>query len=655
MNILTTRRICQVFFFVLFLWFCVVTTLGEEWWQLRGWPVNWIIQLDPLVGLATLLSTRTVYAGLLWGLLTIVLTILLGRFFCGWVCPFGAIHQFVGFLANRKRSISKKIKDNQYHPLQSIKYWILIFLLTVSALEVAIDIIILPSTYPMVFGILVLGLLIFMVHIVVRQTGLNPKKTGLMMLILVGVWVLLSFLFSGHETSVASLQIGLLDPIPLVYRSINLLILPLVDQTSLSFSTVPRVYDGIWLIAAVFLLAVLLNLRVPRFFCRFICPTGALFGICSRFALWRIGKTGNDCTDCRLCEKNCEGACSPTSQIRINECVLCMNCMNECRHHLVTYRMAPSVSGEMVSPNLSRRQFLVSAVSGAASIPMLRIGGYLGENWDPDLVRPPGALSEKEFLSRCIKCGQCMRICPTNVIHPAGMQGGLEGLWTPVLNFRMGTSGCQINCIACGNLCPTAAIRPLVLDERLGKNRYADQGPIKIGTAFVDRGRCLPWAMDTPCIVCQENCPVSPKAIQTHEVFNTIETGAKLIVAKGDSVYIEFRETVPNMNRFATGDYYAVMLSKDERPRRIIDTWERGFRIADAHPFESPPPPGTRVDIRIRLQRPYVDLQHCIGCGVCEHECPVPGKRAIRVTADNESRNREHALLLKRNLQEVKK
>ncbi len=653
MNILTTRRICQVFFFALFLWFCVVTTLGAQWWQLRGWLVNWIIQLDPLVGLATLLSTKTVYAGLLWGLLTIVLTMILGRFFCGWICPFGAIHQFVGFLVNRKKSNAKKIKDNQYRSFQSIKYWILVFLLTVSALEVAVDLILLPSTHPLFFGILILGLFIFLIFITVHKAKMNPKKTGLLLLIFAGVWLLSSFLFNGRETSVASLQIGLLDPIPLVYRSINLLILPLVDRTSLSLSTVPRVYDGIWLMAGVFLSAILLNLAVPRFFCRFICPAGALFGICSRFALWRIGKTKNDCTDCHLCERNCEGACSPTSQIRITECVLCMNCMGECRHHLMTYQTATSASGEIVSPNLSRRQFLTSAVSGAAAIPMLRIGGYLGGNWDPALVRPPGALSEEEFLSRCIKCGQCMRICPTNVIHPAGIEGGLEGLWTPVLNFRMGTSGCQINCIACGNLCPTAAIRPLSLDERLGKNRYAKQGPVKIGTAFVDRGRCLPWAMERPCIVCQENCPVSPKAIQTHEVFSTINTGVKLIVAKGDPVYIEFQETVPNMKRFATGDYYAVISSQDQRPRRIIDTWERGLRIAEAEPFEAPPLTGTRVDIRIRLQRPYVDLQQCIGCGVCEHECPVPGKRAIRVTADNESRNREHALLLRRNLEEV--
>jgi ferredoxin len=326
-----------------------------------------------------------------------------------------------------------------------------------------------------------------------------------------------------------------------------------------------------------------------------------------------------------------------------------MNCLNECNHQLMTYQIAPSASGEIIATDLSRRQFLVSAVSGAAAIPLLRVSGHLGKNWNPYLVRPPGALPEKAFLSRCIKCGQCMRICPTNVIQPAGMQGGLEGLWTPVLNFRIGTSGCQFNCIACGNLCPTSAIRPISIDERLGRNRYAKQGPIKIGTAFVDRGRCLPWAMDRPCIVCQENCPVSPKAIRTRDVFNTIDQDFKLIVEKADVFYIEFQGTFPSMDQFATGDYYAVALSSaGHLPRRIISIWERGLRVADGLPFESPPLPGSRIEIQIRLQQPYVDPKYCIGCGICEHECPVPGKRAIRVTADNESRMPEHVLLLKR-------
>jgi polyferredoxin len=649
MNIVNTRRICQGFFFVLFLWFCMVTTLGDQWWQLRGWPVNWIAQLDPLVGLATLLSTQTLYHGLLWGLVTVVFTIILGRFFCGWICPFGSIQHFVGFLAKRQRSIPEKIKLNRYHSGQSIKYWILIFLLMVSALELTIDFIRLPTTNRLVFGTLLLILLIWMILKAMRQTGANPKKTGFVFLTFIAVWLFLGALFNDYQTSAASLQIGLLDPISLVYRSVNLVILPLVERTSVSISIIPRVYDGTWLIAAVFLSAVLLNLRVPRFYCRFICPAGAMFGILSGLALWRIGKIKNECNDCRLCEKNCEGACSPTSQIRINECVLCMNCLNECRHHIMTYRIAPSAAGEILTPNLSRRQFLASAISGAAIIPMLRVSGHLGGNWNPALVRPPGALPEQAFLSRCIKCGQCMRICPTNVIHPAGMQGGLEGLWTPVLNFRIGTSGCQFNCIACGNICPTAAIRPLSIDERLGRNRYAEQGPIKIGTAFIDRGRCLPWAMDRPCIVCQENCPVSPKAIRTREVFNRIDTGFKLIVAKADALYIEFEGTGPGMNQFATGDYYTVILpSADNRPRRIVSNWERGLRVADGLPFESPPISGSRVEIQIRLQQPYVDPKHCTGCGVCEHECPVSGKRAIRVTADNESRTPERALLLKR-------
>ena len=177
----------------------------------------------------------------------------------------------------------------------------------------------------------------------------------------------------------------------------NLVILPLLGSTSLSISTIPRAYEGAGLIAIIFLSAVLLNLAVPRFYCRYICPAGALFGMLARLALWRIGKREDECTDCRLCERNCEGACQPASQIRTSECVLCLNCLDQCSHQLMTYRVAPSASGENLSPNLSRRQFLTSAVSGAAAIPMLRIGGYVGGNWNPTQVRPPGALAEKNF------------------------------------------------------------------------------------------------------------------------------------------------------------------------------------------------------------------------------------------------------------------
>jgi polyferredoxin len=649
MKIVTTRRICQIFFFTLFSWFCLATTLGERWWQLRGWPVNWILQLDPLVGLGTLLTTRTLYAGLVWGLATVILTIVLGRFFCGWLCPFGSLHQFVGYLARRKRSTRAKLALNRYHSAQSLKYWILVFLLTMAIAELAVDVVRLPRATPVGFAALMVLVLAALVVLAIRQTERHIKKTTAAVLAVSGGWILISFLFYGDWRPLASLQIGLLDPIPLVYRSINLLVLPLIDHTALAVSNNPRLYAGSGLIATIFVVSVLLNFIRPRFYCRFVCPLGALFGALGRFAIWRIGKAREECIDCHLCEKNCEGACQPTSKIRIAECVLCLNCMDDCHHGLMGYHTAPSAGGEILSPDLTRREFLTAAASGAAAIPLLRIGGNPGPNWNARLVRPPGSLPEQQFLSRCIKCGQCMRICPTNVIHPAGLTAGLEGLWTPVLNFRIGTSGCQHNCIACGNLCPTAAIRPISLEERQGIGRYDEQGPIKIGTAFIDRGRCLPWAMDRPCIVCQENCPVSPKAIFTRELFNTVRIQRPLVVKYADTTRIEFQSNALPANQYATGDYFCVVSgSPDRRGRQIIANSSNSLTVDSKFPFEQPPHAQDAVSIQIRLQQPYVDPKYCIGCGVCEHECPVRGQRAIRVTAENESRDRRHTLILQR-------
>jgi polyferredoxin len=647
MRIITARRVSQISFLLVFIWFCVVATLGTKWWQLRGWPVNWLLELDPLVGLGTLLTTHTVYKGLLWGLATVVLTIIVGRFFCGWICPFGSIHQFFGYLAKRRHSILQRAKLNRYSRWQNLKYLILIFLLSVAIADLVVFLMHMPSSQPGVFWLLILGALAAATIVTIVKTPIDPKILFLYLACGIGIWVMLGYFFQDARLLSASLQIGLLDPISLVYRSINLILLPLVDGSVAKLFTSPRYYEGAWLIGIIFLSALLLNYKSPRFYCRYICPLGALLGILNRFALWRIGKTEALCKDCHLCEKNCEGACSPSDQIKINECILCMNCLADCHHNQISYRTAPSTAGETLSPDLTKREFVFSFLCGAAAVPMLRLNGNLSANWVPGLVRPPGSLAEKEFLSRCIKCGQCMRICPTNVIHPAGLVGGLEGLWTPVLNFRIGTSGCQHKCIACGNLCPTGAIRPLSLDERLGRNQFTSQGPIKIGTAFIDRGRCLPWAMDKPCIVCQENCPVSPKAIYTRRQFNKIPLETSLIVKWADSRFIEFDKPALQADRWATGDYYCLTDAQpDQQPRLIVKNTSQSVTISQKTPWDRPPDEGSKVSIQIRLQQPFVYPERCIGCGICEHECPVQGKRAIRVTAENESRDPKHTLLL---------
>jgi ferredoxin len=77
---------------------------------------------------------------------------------------------------------------------------------------------------------------------------------------------------------------------------------------------------------------------------------------------------------------------------------------------------------------------------------------------------------------------------------------------------------CEHHCVLCGQVCPTGAIRRIGVAEKVGAPPHP--GPVKLGTAFYDHGRCLPWSMHTECIVCEEMCPTTPKAIwyQTAQV-----------------------------------------------------------------------------------------------------------------------------------------
>jgi polyferredoxin len=515
------RLISQVFFFGLFLFFCWATWTT----RLEGYPVSRLLEFDPLVMISTMLSTGHVYRYLGWGLLILFVTLLFGRVFCNWICPYGTLHQAVGWLFNIFKG-KQTFARNAYRDIYYLKYGILTVFLIMAA-----------------FGVL---------------------------------------------------QIGLLDPICLMYRTVATVVSPLSDAgiahlqdlgatpawlDSLKFApgVDDRIFVGSFWVGLMVVALVGANLWIPRFFCRVMCPLGALLGVFSRFAIFRINRDVHACTDCNLCLTRCEGAADPQGVLRQSECFSCMNCIDDCPEDALSFSVINlDTKQAKLEPDISRRRLVFSGILGGLAVPFVKNHGVNTDaNFNPELIRPPGSVEESEFLERCIKCDQCINACPTNVLQPATYQeGGLESLWTPVMNFDI--AHCQLKCNMCSEVCPTGAIRKITVEEKLGHGDYEDEGAIVLGTAFFDKGRCLPHAMQIPCVVCEEVCPVSPKAIQT--------------------VDVEEKDVFGEL----------VMLNK---------------------PFMVP------------------DL--CIGCGICQAECPVRDDRAVYVTAVGESRSQERQLLLK--------
>jgi len=300
-----------------------------------------------------------------------------------------------------------------------------------------------------------------------------------------------------------------------------------------------------------------LNALADRFWCRYLCPLGALLGLLAKVSLLRP-VVRPACNRCGQCADVCRVDAIDTQRgydIVPAECTVCLDCLAACPESAVAspakqgigfrFHGRPDPAREM---DPTRRQVLTGLAAGAAGVALLRTG-IRSKHPHPQLIRPPGVEDEGEFLARCLRCSQCMKVCPTSGLQPMLLEAGLEGLWTPRLVPRLGH--CEYGCNACGQICPSGAIPAL----ELARKREAI-----IGLAAIDRDRCLPWAHGTPCIVCEEMCPVPEKAIRLEEV------------------------TV-----------------SDDRGERAL------------------------------VQRPYVLGDLCIGCGICEYQCPVEGEAAIRV------------------------
>lgn len=465
-SIVWIRRGVQALFLALF--FYLFWSLGAREEESTDTLHRFLfLDFDPLAWLWTSLAARAWTMPALLCIVTLVVTVLLGRVFCGWFCPFGTVNAMVGWL--RKYMRKTRPSHDAWTRWQRAKYYALAGFLVLAAVGSA----------------------------------------------WVGVFDPLCLLYRSTATVVyPGVQYMVEDGATAVYQSD-----PHVGPVHLKSLTEPtyrflrdhifvwkrQVFNGSAVIFSFFLVIVLLNLYRNRFWCRYICPLGGLLGLCSQRPVLRLANQ-EGCNQCGICARRCPAAADPDQpgHWKSTECFGCWNCVAACNRNAIAFKFrSPFPAPSAAKLDLSKRAVLSAGLGGLGGLVLFRTAPQ-GQNrvYNPELIRPPGAHDEREFLKRCIRCGLCMKVCPTNALHPTGLEAGLEGVWSPVLVPRVGY--CEYNCNLCGRVCPTGAIQYLKLDKKQ---------QTKIGLATVDQSRCLPHAYQRECLICEEHCPIPTKAI----------------------------------------------------------------------------------------------------------------------------------------------
>ncbi len=262
----------------------------------------------------------------------------------------------------------------------------------------------------------------------------------------------------------------------------------------------------------------------------------------------------------------------------------------------------------------NRREFIHSAVLTTAVVGFSLAGLLPVAQGNSSRLRPPGAikqlLDEQEFFASCIKCGQCVQVCPVNAIKLADINDGV-GIGVPYIDAR--EQACDFSCdgLQCVLACPTGALThdlDYPADTRMGFARLAKpasclavrgegfkgaaRGPEYKGLLRydeIDRWNPLPVAEHQYdleiCDLCVRQCPIEIRIAQCEAKAQDSESSVNL------------------------------------------------GRVAEQHGNECPP----KHAIRLRQQGdswiPEV-LDGCVGCGVCEMICPLAEEPAIVVDID---------------------
>jgi ferredoxin len=430
-------------------------------------PAETFLVIDPLVSLSTAITARSWVWSLLCAGIILLVCVFIPRGFCGYLCPLGTLIDLFDWALGKRVKRFRLKKDGWWVHL---KYYVLL--------------------------------------------------------------AVLASAFAGVLIS------GYVAAIPVITRGMLFLGEPLQNGLARDWHLVPPMNAGHVISLLLFLGVLALGLLRPRFWCKYVCPSGAVFSVANLFRVSER-KVEDSCIHCNKCVEICPfDAIKPDFTTRVTDCTLCQTCGGVCPTHSIKFVERWNVAklkGFNDPPTgetpLGRRGFLSLlagsgagiAAGGAAAAGTRMLGARLDDPKAFRPVRPPGSVPEREFLDMCIRCGECFKVCPNNVLHPEGFQQGLEGLWAPMVVADW--AGCESSCSACGQVCPTGAIRALPL---------AEKKVARMGLAIVDTNACLPFANREACQLCVDECHAAGyHAIEFTQVHTEVDDAGQPVEATG--------------------------------------------------------------------------------------------------------------------------
>lgn len=226
-----------------------------------------------------------------------------------------------------------------------------------------------------------------------------------------------------------------------------------------------------------------------RFFCTNICPVGAILGIISKISLKKININKEKCVSCGMCERNCSSGCINSKEKFVDNetCVKCLKCLQVCPKGAINFGKALKAEEKF---SLKRRQLIIGAAAIAVFGGMIKAGIVLKDKIAEklkDIILPAGAESKERFANKCYNCNLCVQNCPNKILEK-----GNEDFPVVHIDYSKGKKLCNFDCVECGKVCPTGAIKRLSLEEKQ---------KTRIAMAMINSEKCH------NCGACVAACP----------------------------------------------------------------------------------------------------------------------------------------------------